>query len=629
MNRNIFAVCLLGAAGAAFAQDPTVAEQSVVVTASRTAEPLDSTLWSTTVLTRADIEARQAISVQELLAQEAGINIGNNGGLGKLSSVFIRGGESEHTLLLVDGVRVASATAGSAAFEFIPVEQIERIEIVRGPRSTLYGTDAIGGVIQIFTRRAPDADGVNFGGAIGGGSHEAREVGANFQARSGRAWLNLGAESFDTNGFNSCAIGAAAAFAACFVDEPDADGYRSNSGSLAAGYALNDSWNAELHSLIASGKTEYDGSEFAGNQADFMQRVFALSLDGALGRGWHTRVTLGRNQDHQDYLLNGERLAVFGDPASVLDTDRDTASVQLDGALTSALRLVTGVERQRDEVAGDTAYIVNSRTTQGIFGELHARLGAWTALAGGRYEDNEQFGSHKLGNVGVGRALGHDLRMTATWGTAFHAPTFNDLYYPFGAGNPDLVPEESRSFEAGLDGVQQLARVAKSAIPLRWSLHVFQTDIDHLIALDTAFVPANVDEARIRGVELQAQLRSDVWKVGAQYTYLDAVNRGNGNLLPRRAKQNASLELRHIWPSLSVGAVARYEGARFDDLANNRPLGGFVTFDLAAEQKIGRSLAVQARVANLFDRDYSTAAFYLQDGRNYNVTLRYRFAPGQ
>lgn len=626
MIRNAFFVCLISGASVTFAQDPatTPDDQSVVVTGSRAPESLDNTLWSTTVLTRADIEARQAASLQEVLGDVAGINIVSNGGLGKVSNVLMRGTEGEHTLLLIDGVRVASATAGTAPWELIPLSQIERIEIVRGPRSTLYGTDAVGGVIQIFTRRAAHFDGANFGGDISSGSHDAHKIGVNFEGRSGRAWASVSAESFDTNGFNSCSSAAGKVFAACFVDEPDADGYRNNSGSLAAGYTFNEHWNVELHSLVADGKTEYDGSQFAGNQADFAERVFALSLDGALGRGWHTRLTLGRDQDHQDYLLNGQPLIVFGEPASVLDTDRDTASVQFDGTITDTLRLITGVEHQRDEVAGDTAYIVDSRTTTGVFGELRGSFGAWTALAGGRYEDNEQFGSHTVGNIGVSRAVKPDLRMTASWGTAFHAPTFNDLYYPFGAGNPDLVPEESRSFEFGVDGVK---RLAQEGAPLRWSLHVFQTDINHLIALDSNFIPINVNEARIRGAELQAQWRSNAWKIGGQYTRLDPIDRSSGLLLPRRSKQNASFELRHLWPSLSIGGVARYEGARFDNQANTRPLGGYVTLDLAAEMKVGKAIAVQARVANVFDHDYSTAAFYLQDGRNYNVTLRYRVAP--
>jgi len=242
------------------------------------------------------------------------------------------------------------------------------------------------------------------------------------------------------------------------------------------------------------------------------------------------------------------------------------------------------------------------------------------------------------------------LKLRASWGRSYRAPKLDDLYdaannvsyetvfvdpkSPTGqstilgiqGSNPNLKPEVSRSFELGLDGEQQLGIGARE-VPLHWSLHAFQTTIHQLITLDSNFTPVNIDESRIRGAELQADWRNDVWRLGGQYTWLDPINRTEGDLLlPRRAKQNAALETHRLWGSLSLGAAARYQGRRFDDLANTRPLGGYVTMDLIAEQTFGKALALQARVANLFDRDYETAAYYLQDGRNYSVTLRYRFA---
>lgn len=590
--------------------DPTV-----VVTASRIEESVADTLWSTTVFTRDDIEARQPASVQDLLAGIAGVDVTNNGGLGKLSSVFIRGAESNHTLLLIDGVRVAQAGAGMAPFELIPVSQIERIEVVRGPRSTLYGTDAIGGVVQIFTRR-PAQNGLTGDVAVGGGKHDTRQASASLQARGERAWVSIGGESFDTNGFNSCATEAGVVFAGCFASEPDIDGYRSNSGSLAAGYSFNDGWQAQVRSLVSDGRSEFDGSIFSGNEMEFSERIYSLSLDGALSGDWHTRIELGRNEDH--------RRNVFHDitgtaPVGFFDTDRNTASVQLDGKLSEAFRLIAGADYQRDKVDSDPAYDADSRDTKGVFTELHGRLNAWSGLAGVRYEDDEQFGNHVTGTVGVGRALTDRVRLTATWGTAFHAPTFDDLYYP-GFNNPNLDPEKSRSFDVGLSG-------RAAALPIDWSLHVFQSDIDDLIGYDSGFNLVNIDESRIRGAELEGSWRNEHWKVGGQITRLDPVNRtADDRLLPRRSKESAALEVQRKWSSLSFGAMARYQGRRFDDVANLRPLGGYMTVDLAATQSIGKAFEIQARVANLFDRDYATAAYYLQDGINYNVTLRYRFA---
>ena len=612
MNRFAFGFCLLCMATAAIAETPALVERAeVLVTASRVEEPIEDTLWSSTVLTRADIAARQASSLHELLADVAGISIVNNGGSGKVSTIFMRGAESDHTLLLIDGVRVASATAGIAPFELIPLEQIERVEVVRGPRSTLYGTDAIGGVIQIFTRREPGTTGVAFGGSLGGGSHDTQKIAADLQARGERAWINAGAESFDTNGFNSCAPEALAAFAACFANEPDLDGFRSHSGSLAVGYQFSESWTAELRSLAAEGKSEFDGS--LQNAVDFSERVVSLSVTGKLSAAWHAQLVLGQNVDNQDNFIDDA-------PAGNFDTTRDTATVLLDGRLSPALRLISGVDYQRDRVASDTRFVRTSRASAGAFSELHGEAAGWSTLAGVRYEDNEQFGGQVTANAAAARKIDDRHRLSVAWGTAFHAPSFNDLYFPF-FGNPGLDPEESQSLEVGIDGVAPLAT------PLRWSLHAFQTDIDQLIAFDpVAFIPVNVAKSRIHGAELQAEWRSGGWKIGGQVTRLNPVNRSDDRLLPRRAKETASLELRRSSPSFSIGTIARYEGERFDDLANDRRLGGFFTLDLAAEQAIGRALRIQARVANLLDREYSTAAFYLQDGRNYSLTLRYRFA---
>lgn len=619
MIRLVFACCLAGLVPIASADSVETAEEStVVVTASRVEESLNDTLWSTTVLTRADIEARQPASVPELLGDLAGISIVNNGGLGKISTVLMRGGESAHTLLLVDGVRVASATSGPAPFELIPVEQIERIEVVRGPRSTLYGTDAIGGVIQIFTRRAR-TPGFTLGGMASGGSHDTRDVGVDLQLQGENAWLSASAAAFDTHGFNSCASTAINVGAACFADEPDDDGYRNNSGSLTLGFALNERWTTELRSLIARGNTEYDAPELpkpftAANETDFIERVFALSLDGRLSETWQTHFLLGRNQDEQDNLRDSDFVSFF-------DTQRDTAGAQFTGHLGGRWRVLVGADYQKDKIESNEEYERTSRWTRGMFSELHGELGdKWSTLVGARYEDNEQFGAHITESLGTGRRLNDSHRLTATWGTAFHAPSFNDLYFP-GFGNANLKPEESRSFELGVEGSEPL-----TSAPLAWSLHIFQTDVEQLISFDPVkFIPVNIATSRIRGAELQGEWSNASWKIGGQLTRMNPINRDNGNRLPRRPKEAASLEVRRMWPSASLGTVLRYGGARFDNLSNTRRVGGYVALDMMLEQRLGDSLRLQARVANLFAQDYSTAALYPQDGRTYSLTLRYQF----
>ncbi len=588
----------------------------VVVTAARAPEPEDQSFFSVTVLTRADIEARQVQSVQDLLADLAGVNIDQSGGLGQQSSVFIRGADSDHTLLLIDGVRVGSATLGIAPFEIIPLEQIDHIEVVRGPRSTLYGSDAIGGVIQIFTRQASEP-GVTLGGSAMTGSYDTHEFSGYLAGRGSQAWGSVSANVLTTQGIAAC---QPAAFAGCF--DPAApqvpDGHQNRSGSLNAGVRLTDTTTLSADVLYTHGWTAFDGAGFD-DRLDFQEKVFTAHLDQALGGGWHVRLMAGRDEDDERDFLDPT-------PVGTFDTVRTTTSLQADGRLTGALTLISGVDYEHVRVDSDTPFDVASRTTRAGFSELHAELGAWSALAGARFEDNGQFGDHWTENLGLSRRLGAGVRFILTWGTAFRAPTFDELYFP-GFGNPDLKPETSQSWETGLDG---------AAGGLRWSLHAYQTTIDHEISIDPlTFQPMNVNKSRIRGVELQADWHSADWVIGGQLTGLEPLNISPGpeydDLLPRRAQQNASLSVRrliHAAPSASAdgsfGVVARWEGRRYDDLANTLPMGGYLTVDLLTQWRLDRSWTLEARAANVFDRSYQTAAYYAQPGRSYGVTFRYR-----
>ena len=602
---------------ASWSDEPELTQ--VIITASRVPEPVLDSFWSTSVLTRADIEARQVQSVPDLLADLAGINIDSAGGLGQQSSVFIRGADSDHTLLLIDGVRVGSATLGTAPFEIIPVEQIDHIEVVRGPRSTLYGSDAVGGVIQIFTRHATDP-GVSFGASAMDGSHDTHEFSGNFAARGERAWGSVAGDTLTTGGIASCLPGSASAGAGCFLDNPGTapNGYHNHSGSLNAGVKLTDELSAQLDALYTDGWTAFDGS--FDNNLQFTEKVTTLHVDQATGGGWHVRLLAARDVDQERDFLD---LA----PMGTFNTTRNSASLQVDGKPTGALRLLAGVDYEHVGVDSDTPYDVTARITRAAFAELRGEFGAWSALAGGRLEDNGQFGHHGTGNLGLTRRLTEALRASLTWGTAFRAPTFDELYFP-GFGNPELRPETSRSFEAGLDG---------AAAALHWSLHAYQTDIEQLIALDpSTFLPQNLAQARIRGVELAGDWHDADWGIGGQLTGMQPLNRAPGpeydNLLNRRAKQNAALTVRRFLHapfagglSGSVAVVSRWQGRRFDDLANTLPMGGYLTVDFLTQWAFGGGWSVQARAANLFNRNYQTAAYFAQDGRHYGVTVRYQF----
>jgi len=622
--------------GRARAQD----QPDVLVTAAREPQSLDQVLWSTDVLTRPQIEASQALSLQDLLAQLPGVQIDNTGGLGKQTSLFVRGMNADQTLVLVNGVRIGSATNGLPPIELIPVAQISRIEVVRGPLSSLYGSDAMGAVIQIFThdRARP---GFSVDASASGGSHSTFDEALSAHAGFGRFWLDASGEALHTAGFEACSAPAGAPAGDCFGGPPDHDGYLNRSGSFAGGVRLGAGWTASASSFLTSGHTDYDGTYSDSTQ--FLERVTAAHLDGRIASAWTLHATAGHDVDDANDFLAAA-------PVDRYETRRDTATLQIDGTLLPVLKLVTGSDWQSerieasqifDAVVSPISFARSTRDDTGTFLELHGATGTVTELASARYEHNTQFGDHVTYDAGAGWRFARHWRLTATWGTAFHAPTFNDLYYPSFPGfpppsNPNLLPETSRSLEVGIAGNWET---------LSWSLHAFQTDVSHLITYAPPdYTPYNLAAARIRGVELRGTWRQGAWTVSGQATGLDPRDHSppataepgtGGSLLPRRAQSSASLDVqRRLFGRISVSARGRWEGRRFDDLANTVPLGGYFLLDFLADAQLGDAWSVEGKVTNALGRTYYTAAaidappvsaYYNQPGRELALTLRYRF----
>ena len=591
---------------------------TVVVTATRTAINAEDANVPVQVLDRAVIERSQATSLLDLLRGRAGINLANQGGPGKLSSLFLRGTESDHVLVLVDGVRIGSASAGMVMYQDLPLDQIERIEIVRGPRSSLYGSEAVGGVIQIFTRRADANAGLRSNASLGVGSNGMRQAGAGIGRSSVRGWFQAQGAWQRTDGIDSCRGTAEGWGAGCFVDEPDRDGYRNASLSLRAGGKVGEAFELEGHALVADAFNEYDGTVFGGNETDNRQQVIGGRLGWRPHAGLDVGARIGRADDKATthYVDPATGARSFG---STIDTRRNTASLQADFAPGETHVLTTGVDWMRDRVTGSTAFTVRERDNTGVFLAYQGGFGAHSVEASLRHDDNQQFGGHSTGSLGYGFSFNGGYRFTASAGTGFKVPTFNDLYYPGDWGNPDLEPEESRTFNLGI------ARFGKG---WNWTLNAFQTDVDELIGYDAGFALVNVEQARIRGAELTGFVSIGSWDVNAEISHIDPRNHSaglnHGNLLPRRSRDTARVDVDRAFGDVRVGVSAFGSSARYDDAANLVRLGGYSTLDLRAEYAINADWTLQARVANVFDRDYETIAWYNQPGREYGLTLRYQ-----
>lgn len=609
----------LAASPCAFAQSATADLDEVLVTATRTEIALADSLLPAQVIDRDAIVRSQARSLPELLRGRAGIDLGNQGGPGKNSTVFLRGSEADHVLVLVDGVRVGSATAGLFAFQDLPVEQIDRIEIVRGPRSSLYGSEAIGGVIQIFTRRDRGAVTPRF--AVGTGSDGLREASAGIGGGIGRGWFGADLAWSRSDGIDACrgtAGNAEAPFGAgCFVDEPDRDGYRNRSLNLRGGVAFSEATRVELTGLRAESRNEFDGGIFSGNEADNVQQAVGVKLSVAPTARVDVTVQAGRSLDwsdnHHADAASGTRTYM-----SSFDTRRDTASVQADIALADAHLLTVGTDWQDDAIESSTAFEVRRRDNLAGFAEYQGKAGAQQWQASLRSDDNAQFGNHTTGGIGWGMRLADGWRVNAHFGTGFKAPSFNDLYYPF-FGNPGLRPEESESLNLG---------ASRSIGAWTWTLDAYETRIDDLISYDAVLsLPNNIERARIRGAELTVDTTLAGWDVATQLSHTDPRNRtpgaNDGNLLARRARTSGRIDIDRAFGSLRIGATLAGAGARWDDAANTTRLGGHATVDLRLECALAPAWTLQARATNLFDRDYETIGWYRQPGRGFGLSLRY------
>ena len=585
----------------------------VVVTATRTPVTADAALAAVEVIDRAEIDASSARSLPELLRGRAGITLVNQGGLGKLSTLFLRGTESDHTLFLIDGVRVGSPTSGLTMLQDLPLAQIERIEIVRGPRSSLYGADAIGGVIQIFTRRG-DGEGARGRARIAAGSHGLREASAGLDLRGARGGVGIDVAHQRTDGINACTgfyDPDTWAGAGCFIvpgTHLDRDGYRNRSAALRADFAPSEAWQLDARASRAEGHNDYDG-DYQDN-SDIVQQTVGGSVRWTPSKAVRLKLTAGRNTDDSDNYL-GQAFA------NRYTTTRDSASLQGDVAVAEGQLLTAGIDWLRDAatVVDPWAPFARRRGNRAAFAQYQGRFGAQDLQLSLRRDDNDQFGGHTTGGLAWGMDVAAGWRVTASHATAFKAPTFNELYYP-GYSNPLLRPETSRSSELSL---------AREGDGWHLQANAYQTRVRDLIAYDAALgMPGNVEDARIRGLELTGAAALGEWNLRGQLGWLDARNLESGKRLARRPPRSARLDLDRDAGAWGFGLSAIAEAARWDDVANTQRVGGYATLDARVSWGFAPAWTLQANAVNLLDRRYQTSAWYPQPGREFTLSLRWQ-----
>lgn len=567
---------------------------TITVSASRRVQPLTQALAEVTVIERAEIDASQAPDLMELLRRLPGVDFASTGGSGQSGSLFMRGGNFNHVLFLVDGIRIASANTGAAAFEHLPLDQIERIEIVRGPRASYYGSDAIGGVIAITTRERRGAAAQLRVGSYGRLAGWAA-LGAGDERRAFS--VQVGGENYD--GFSAQTPDG-------FSYDPDDDGYRNRN------LALRGRMDLGSQQLAFSGLATRARAEFDQGVSDIDQDSVALTLEGALAERWSHRASLGSARED---LSTPVFFARFLSRREQLDWvhELDLASKQ---------QLLFGLNTQRERGSNIDTFSGSAAYTESL--RHHAAFVSWQGQRGQldhelalRHDDHQRFG----GTNTVQAALGwrFDIgRVFLSWGEGFRAPNLNELYSPgFGglfSGNRDLDPERSRSLELGID-------LHLAGFDL--GINGYRTRIDDLVAFqgNETFQAINIARAAIDGVELTAARQIDAWTLGAGASWMDARDRATDLALLRRPDRKLSLDLAYEFaPGLRMAADAGYASERRDFGGD---LSSYTLVGVRAEAALAGGWTLGARISNALDRDYALARGFGTAGREFLLTLRW------
>ena len=574
----------------------------VVVTPALVSRTTEASLSSVTVVDEQQLRDQQPVDIADILRGQPGVDTTSNGSFGKIASVFVRGASSDATLLLVDGVRLRSATAGSPAWQYLPPAMLERVEVVRGPRGSLYGADAVGGVVQVFTPGARNLSNEQSGWMeLGGGSFNSRRVAAGAQGEQDGTRYNVAVDRFDTDGTE--------------IREGSEDrGYDNTSAVARLTHRFDNDAEIGVFGFRAAGSTEFEGSTPEQEKVtDYAMQIAGVKGQLWVTENWLSKLILSDARDDNENFTDGDRDSIF-------NTRSRAANWQNVFALGDH-QLVVGADYLQDLVDSTTLYLEDERENTAGFAQLLLNFGDVDVQASGRYDDNEAYGSETTGGLALGYKLDSHHRLRASYGTAFRAPTFNDLYFP-GFGNDQLDPESSKSTEVGARGQYQ---------HWFWDIAAYQTEVDDLIAYALQggrYAPFNVNRARIRGAEVAVGMEINQWRAGAAFTAQDPEDRDTGLVLQRQSQRSFRFDLDRALGEFSLGGSVVLQGHRYNDADNDVRLSGFGLLDLRAGWNFAPNWSTRLAVKNVLDKEYTTAQNfggwnYMNAGRSVMLSLRY------
>ena len=610
---------------------------AIVVTATRTSTRTSELLSDVSIVDREQVERFGASTLPELIATLPGVQTTSNGGQGSTSSFSLRGTNTNQTLVLIDGQRMSSATTGAAAFEHIPLEQVERIEVLRGPASSLYGSDAMGGVIQIFTRQGFGAPAPSF--SLGAGSYRTRQGSAAYGGQLGDTSFNIQAGWERSNSFSTIKEAKGGPYD---MFNADSDPYGNDNLSARFSTKIDSdlSFGGEL--LRINGAKHFDATNcdnFGVCTANFdnrqQQQLASYSAHIAYNVAplWKSVLRVGRSQDNT-LNFHFDPTAAIQETEQHYDTTQDQVVWQNDFTLSPGNKAMAALEWRKVHVNSTEPFTETDQTTRSVVLSYQGNFGAHSLQISERVDDIQRTGSHNNGSLAYGYHFTDALSARLGVGTAYHAPTFNDLYWPldkpsYFKGNPNLKPERSKNIEAGVS-YERAGTVA--------GLTVYQNKVKDLIdyvpgaiAPDYIGTNENVHSATLQGASLSFARRSGNWEFRSAIDFLSAKDDATGNTLQRRANQTGVVEVRHILGAFDIGAQLQGVSGRFNNPANTQRLSGYALLNLDTNYRFERDWSVFAKINNLLDKDYTLVRStlspyndYSTPGRNFFVGIRYQ-----
>ena len=631
MKKSILASSILASLGLSIAQVAfayeSEADEHILVTANRSQQDSFLSLSANSIITRDDIEAMQVASVSDILKTIAGVHVVSQGDAGQTSSVFTRGMESDHTLILLDGVRVNSATLGTTNFAALSAQQIERIEIVKGPRAALWGSDALAGVIQIFTKRYENGKGA-FNLGVGSNGFYQSSVSVGFGNEHHKYTFNASVEKSD--GFNAYHSDPNDPYD---LNEPDADGYERETVSLVGDSQFTQDFSLSVVARLQRGESEFDGSypdkpcwrdpdspcpEYYANEQDSENYHTRLAGNYQLGRG-SIELALAKSQDSGEQYGNGV-------DSQRIETKRNQASLIAFYPFNEQSSVTTGAEWYQEKVAANydldnftadvQTYANDSRNVSAIFAQARHQVDKVMFEVAVRGDDIENVGNETTYNLSLGYQLADEWLISANAGTGFKAPSFNDLYWP-NSGNAALKPETSETQEI-------LLRHYTTALNIELSL--YDTEVENLIAWaevsPNVWQPSNVDKATMQGADLTVSYDHGDFSHQFNAGYVDTEDQKSKQELLRRPKVSADYTLGYNWQAWNFNGTLSYRDESRDSAAS---IDSYWLLDLSAQWQVTESFLLSAKVSNLLDEEYETSTNYIADGRNVRVNASFSF----